>query len=248
MIASSRSRRGASKRTPKPKQTSKRASRRSPTKRRSTPRRAPRRRPPAVRTHRIASHRTRPRSALGSRVSHRERLTVLMVGWEFPPFHTGGLGVHSYEISKEIARSGHRVLFATPFDRPYTKTPGVEFLSEGVSPTSKAGESGGGAYDLGDFFGEGMRAFMDHYNDWVARLSSMGPIDVVHVHDWFGTVGGRALAQRLGAALVMTVHSTGARSVARPPAHSDLRARVDRGPQRRPGDRREPPSCGPAGP
>jgi glycosyltransferase involved in cell wall biosynthesis len=131
-----------------------------------------------------------------------------MVGWEFPPFHTGGLGVHSYEISKEIARLGHRLIFVTPFDRQYVQSPGVEFLTEGLNPRPAEGAESG-SYDLGDFYGEDLRAFVDRYNDWVGALTStVGPVDVVHVHDWFGTIGAAALARRMGAPLVMTVHST----------------------------------------
>lgn len=131
-----------------------------------------------------------------------------MVGWEFPPFHTGGLGVHSYEISKEIAHLGHRLVFVTPFDLPYLGSPGVEFLTEGLAPRSVGGQVVG-AYELAEFYGEGIRAFIDQYNDWVGHLAArIGHVDVVHVHDWFGTVGASALARQLGVPLVMTVHST----------------------------------------
>ena len=129
-----------------------------------------------------------------------------MVGWEYPPFHTGGLGVHSYEISREIARLGHRLIFVTPFDRPYAQAPGVQFLTEGGDHSAGSHPP---SYEVGDFYGEGLRSFIERYNDWVGRLAQrVGPLDVVHVHDWFGTVGGAALARRTGAALVMTVHST----------------------------------------
>jgi glycosyltransferase involved in cell wall biosynthesis len=49
---------------------------------------------------------------------------------------------------------------------------------------------------------------VDGYNSWVTQLKLSEPVDVVHVHDWFGTVGGIALARRLHVPLVMTVHST----------------------------------------
>ncbi|HYA54892.1 MAG TPA: glycosyltransferase family 4 protein, partial [Thermoplasmata archaeon] len=49
---------------------------------------------------------------------------------------------------------------------------------------------------------------IDGYNSWVAQLKVDGPVDVVHVHDWFGTIGGSGLARRLRVPLVMTVHST----------------------------------------
>ena len=152
---------------------------------------------------RLPPHRPKPVAAVEA---ERHRLTVLMVGWEFPPFHTGGLGVHSYEMSRELAELGHRVVFVTPFDRPYQSAPGVEFLSEPAIPGEPIGS---GAYDLGDLEGEGFRHFMDRYNDWISRLGRVvRGVDVVHVHDWFGTVGAQALARRLRAPLVMTVHST----------------------------------------
>ena len=46
------------------------------------------------------------------------------------------------------------------------------------------------------------------YNGWIAARDDLGAVDVVHVHDWFGTEGASALAERLGRPLVMTVHST----------------------------------------
>jgi glycosyltransferase involved in cell wall biosynthesis len=49
---------------------------------------------------------------------------------------------------------------------------------------------------------------IDGYNSWVTQLKLPEPVDVVHVHDWFGTVGAIALARRLRVPLVMTVHST----------------------------------------
>ena len=179
--------------------------RRTGVKRRAASRRTAHRVPIPARTPRLVPHRPRPASSADPRAG---RLNILMVGWEYPPFHTGGLGVHSYEISREITRLGHRLIFATPFDRPYSETPGVEFISEGLSPFT--GEPpGSAAYEVGDFYGEGMRAFIDRYNDWIGQLApALGHIDVVHVHDWFGTVGAGALARRMGVPLVMTVHST----------------------------------------
>ena len=48
---------------------------------------------------------------------------------------------------------------------------------------------------------------VDRYNRWIASFP-IGSFDVIHVHDWFGTVGASELARRTGRPLVMTVHST----------------------------------------
>jgi glycogen synthase len=142
-----------------------------------------------------------------------------MVGWEFPPSHTGGLGVHSFEIVRELTRLGHTVLFLSPFPGPFTPVPGVTFRHpgeavEGPSPAYPE------AYWSGTAPGSPFADSIDGYNAWVAQLKPVPAPDVVHVHDWFGTYGGAELARRLQIPLVMTVHSTEYdRSLGHPWAH-----------------------------
>ncbi|HIQ10324.1 MAG TPA: hypothetical protein EYH23_02305, partial [Euryarchaeota archaeon] len=42
-------------------------------------------------------------------------MKVLMIGWEFPPFLSGGLGVHAYYITKHLAAKGVEVLYVMPY-------------------------------------------------------------------------------------------------------------------------------------
>jgi glycogen synthase len=130
-----------------------------------------------------------------------------MVGWEFPPHHSGGLGVHSYELTRGLSHLGHRVTFLTPFSGPYTPVEDVTFRYPGEA-TPGAGPQYPPAYWSGGAPGSPFIDAIDGYNAWVAGLDDLGSVDVVHVHDWFGTLGGRDLARRLHRPLVMTVHST----------------------------------------
>jgi glycosyltransferase involved in cell wall biosynthesis len=41
-------------------------------------------------------------------------MRILMLGWEFPPFIAGGLGVACYGLTKALDRAGHEVLFVLP--------------------------------------------------------------------------------------------------------------------------------------
>ena len=41
-------------------------------------------------------------------------LTVLMLGWEFPPFITGGLGTACHGLTRALDRHGTRVIFLHP--------------------------------------------------------------------------------------------------------------------------------------
>ncbi|MEM0129346.1 MAG: glycosyltransferase family 4 protein [Thermoplasmata archaeon] len=128
-----------------------------------------------------------------------------MVGWEFPPFHAGGLGVHCQELTRELARLGHRVLFLVPLALPYDVPEGVEIRALG--PPAEAGRVPHPAYAPPELYDRGFREKVEEFNAWVAGLPLRG-VDVVHVHDWFGTRGAVALARRLRVPLVMTVHST----------------------------------------
>jgi glycosyltransferase involved in cell wall biosynthesis len=47
-------------------------------------------------------------------------MRILMLGWEFPPFIAGGLGVACYGLTKALDRKGHEVLFILP--RPVDKS------------------------------------------------------------------------------------------------------------------------------
>ena len=134
-------------------------------------------------------------------------LHILLVGWEFPPNHTGGLGVHCFELCQELTRLGHRVTFLSPFGGPFTPVPGVTFRhpgekAGGVTPEFPPAYWAGGTPD------SPFADSVDGFNSWVSGLKTTDPFDVVHVHDWFGTVGATALAHRLHIPLIMTVHST----------------------------------------
>src|SRR5687768_13844793 len=41
-------------------------------------------------------------------------MRILMFGWEFPPFISGGLGTACYGMTRHLAESGEEVLFVLP--------------------------------------------------------------------------------------------------------------------------------------
>jgi len=151
------------------------------------------------------TYRTIP--ARAASVAGDRPLHVVMVGWEFPPSHTGGLGVHSFEMVRELTRLGHRITFLSPFAGPFTPVAGVTFRHPGESRPATPTDFPP-AYWTGGSAESPFVDAIDGYNGWVGQLRDLGSVDVVHVHDWFGTLGGAALARRLARPLVMTVHST----------------------------------------
>lgn len=65
-----------------------------------------------------------------------------MLGWEFPPFIAGGLGVACYGLTRALDRAGHEVVFILPKPVDSSQSSHVRMLS----PKSGSGH-GGGAVD-----------------------------------------------------------------------------------------------------
>ena len=58
-------------------------------------------------------------------------LRVLMLGWEFPPFITGGLGTACYGLTKALDRQQVDVTFVLPKSVPADSASHVRLVSPG---------------------------------------------------------------------------------------------------------------------
>ena len=48
----------------------------------------------------------------------RMAIRIFMLGWEFPPFISGGLGTACYGLTKAMDRLGIRITFVLPTAKP----------------------------------------------------------------------------------------------------------------------------------
>ncbi len=60
-------------------------------------------------------------------------MRILMLGWEFPPFIAGGLGVACYGLTRAIDRLGHRVIFILPEPIDRGRASHVRLLGPGTA-------------------------------------------------------------------------------------------------------------------
>ncbi|MCD4739632.1 glycosyltransferase family 4 protein [archaeon] len=68
-------------------------------------------------------------------------MRVLMLGWEFPPYVSGGLGRHCYELTRGLAGQGTKILFFMPKKGTNVNVPWAEIV--GISPrTNKKQRTG----------------------------------------------------------------------------------------------------------
>lgn len=139
-------------------------------------------------------------------------MRIAMLGWEFPPYVSGGLGVHCYELTKELAKKGVEVDFFLPRRGKKVKSniPNLNIIE--VAETillpyitkGKRKEAEAYGYDLpsavGEYAKECARVVMEH-----AAKRGYG---LIHAHDWLTAEAGIALKKMMKRPLVQTFHST----------------------------------------
>jgi len=150
-----------------------------------------------------------------------------MLGWEFPPFMSGGLGVHCENLSKKLVAEGVEVDFFMPQNSCRIEAGGVNLVPVYYSEehASMNAATADPYYKLRQemSFVASKKDFLrplrgkatgkaDRYNARVARRiakrHARKPYDLVHVHGRFN-LGAAVMAKHLtGLPFVWTVHST----------------------------------------
>ncbi len=147
-------------------------------------------------------------------------MKVLMFGWEFPPFHSGGLGVACEGLAKALALQGVQVIFVLPkklnCKHPFLK---IIFADENlevkainsilkpyITSTSykeMAEKIGLKNFYASDFFNEVLR-----YGHNAQKIAKKENFDIVHAHDWLSFPAGIAAKNISGKPLVVHIHAT----------------------------------------
>lgn len=131
-----------------------------------------------------------------------KRIDALMIGWEFPPHISGGLGTACFGLTKGAAAMGEiRTTFALPRLSGDEDDRHVRLVSAGVPVRDGAARpsSYSGAV-LDDVLRYGTRAEQ--------ILAGAGHFDVIHAHDWLTAPVAMRLKELTGKPLVLHVHST----------------------------------------
>lgn len=152
---------------------------------------------------------------------------MLMFGWEFPPFNSGGLGTACEGITKALASSGVDLTFVLPFKIPLS-VPWCRFVfadecpeyldekqikvlfagyqSHSVSADSKRillGKTGLPSSVSGSLV-ERVRAYALR----AGAVAKNNPHSVIHAHDWLTYPAGIAAKEVSGKPLVAHIHAT----------------------------------------
>jgi glycosyltransferase involved in cell wall biosynthesis len=156
-------------------------------------------------------------------------MRVLMFGWEYPPYATGGLATATQLLASGLARFGTEVMLIVPFpaDTATEAQGGVRVLSASnvasslrlvrvaspLAPYTSASTTVFGAASARSVrelspYRHSLFEDVDEYAKVAADLAAAHPHDVIHAHDWMAYAAGRAARAVSGKPFVAHIHAT----------------------------------------
>ncbi|MCS7183971.1 MAG: glycosyltransferase family 4 protein [Patescibacteria group bacterium] len=131
-------------------------------------------------------------------------LNVLMIGWELPPFNSGGLGVASYYLALSLSQKTNLFFFLPyylnlkniPFKVIFADSELKKIINPYVIFKFPL------PFDLlNQVLTYGQRILQK------IKESNTNP-DIIHAHDWLGGIAGVYLKEKLAKPLIIHIHST----------------------------------------
>ncbi len=138
----------------------------------------------------------------------KKQMKILMLGWELPPYNSGGLGIACYQLCKALSKQNVDIEFILP----YAADHGIDFMDvTAASPQPASGfKQAANPYDSKRYAesGDNDLHFQQRlYEASVARLVEEREFDIVHAHDWLTFRAALRVKERRGCPIVLHVHS-----------------------------------------
>ncbi|MGC8981535.1 MAG: glycosyltransferase family 4 protein [Minisyncoccia bacterium] len=127
---------------------------------------------------------------------------ILMIGWEFPPFNSGGLGVVTYYLAKNLNNKINLIL-ALPKKYPINSDLKLIFADDEIK-ILKCYTKINGIFVNG--FLEDVLTYGIRLLNKIKELNL--DFDIIHAHDWLGGVCGLYLKNNFKKPLIIHIHST----------------------------------------
>jgi len=128
-----------------------------------------------------------------------------MLGWELPPYNSGGLGVACYHLAKALAEHGADIQFVLPSTADHDDVEFMRVLKPRGTTKRTVYTSNPNPY-TGDL--TTIRELQAEYEDFVEKLIAIERPDVVHAHDWLTLRAGMRAKAVSGVPLIAHVHAT----------------------------------------
>ncbi len=148
--------------------------------------------------------------------------SILMFGWEFPPFNSGGLGVACQGLSKALTSSGVDLTFVLPFKIPISASwckfvfanentdliSDVQMLSLFAGYQSHSTSIEVKKYGLPKSISGNLIERVKAYALRAGVIAQKNKHSIIHAHDWLTYPAGIAAKEVSGKPLIVHVHAT----------------------------------------
>ncbi|PIR47091.1 MAG: 4-alpha-glucanotransferase [Candidatus Vogelbacteria bacterium CG10_big_fil_rev_8_21_14_0_10_45_14] len=135
-----------------------------------------------------------------------------MFGWEYPPHHSGGLGVACFGLTRALSSLGAEIVLVLPKrvamlgNHLRARFAGLEQLSlKGGRATPSCYASSG---EFQGAYGRSLFAEVEAYAKASEQIAKEESFDVIHAHDWLTALSGVATKRQSGKPLFFHVHAT----------------------------------------
>lgn len=150
-------------------------------------------------------------------------MRILMFGWEFPPFNSGGLGTACLGLTRALSRSGHEITFVLPkqldlkvdymdvlfADVPRLRVKAVNSPLAGYLTDHRYRVLMGALPpEIARLYGRDLYEETQRYAEKARAIAATVEHDVIHAHDWLSFPAGMAAKAVSGKPLVAHVHAT----------------------------------------
>jgi len=132
-------------------------------------------------------------------------MKILMLGWELPPYNSGGLGVACYQLARALAGRGAQIQFVLPAGARHNNPDFMEVVQPAETATIAKYSSVHNPYaaSLSE-----VAQLQSAFEAYVETIVSRERPAVIHANDWL-TLGAGIKAKKLsGAPLIAHVHAT----------------------------------------
>lgn len=142
-------------------------------------------------------------------------MKILMLGWELPPYNSGGLGVACYQLCKALAKKGADIEFVVP----YTAEHKADFMRVRAAHPQDASaimNAGASAYESAHYSwaknkhqagGNSVFEQATLYEQAVDKIVQEVEFDVIHAHDWLTARAAVRAKMLSGKPLFVHLHS-----------------------------------------
>lgn len=156
-------------------------------------------------------------------------LKVLMLGWEFPPFSSGGLGTACQGLTSGLVKQDVNVTFVIPKASRKIEGNGIRIIGANQVGDMKVIEVDSvlqgyinsasylerlqdvilsGDQTHGNLYGKNLHQEVARYAEIARKISLMEHFDIIHAHDWMTYQAGINAKKATGKPLVVHIHAT----------------------------------------